>query len=184
MTEEILAGQATPVQEAVIEAENGATAPTTPAPAAAPAPRRLRLDELKAGEVMPGVVKNIAQFGAFIDIGAEQDGLVHISELSENRVRRVEDVVKTGQDVEVTILEVDRSRKRISLSMKPRYDVYDKVDEESANEEELLSPMQLAFQRAEEKRESQNNAAKEREKSRKEQEDLLDRTLRQHRTQK
>lgn len=189
MTEEILTEQAAPAPDTAV-AENGTATSATVSPpnvggtgGQAPAPRRLRLDQLKPGAVVQGTVKNIAQFGAFIDIGAEQDGLVHISELSENRVRRVEDVVKPGQEVEVTILEVDRSRKRISLSMKPRYDVYERANS-TDDDEGVLSPMQAAFQRAQEKQAAQGNATKNREKVRKEQDDLLSRTLQQHRTQK
>ena len=155
-------------------------APAAPAPARAKAPEsapRTRLDQLKPGEVVKGTVKNVAQFGAFIDIGADQDGLVHISELSENRVRRVEDVVKPGQEVEVTILDVDTKRKRISLSMKPRYDVYEPQasDDDSGP---ALTTMQAAFQRAEERKaEAEEKQRKAAAKKRADQDDILNRTL-------
>lgn len=183
MTEEMLAGQAAPAEEAAVPAAE-MTAEATEDKKAAPAPRRLRLDELKPGAQLTGTVRNTAQFGAFVDIGAEQDGLVHISELSENRVRRVEDIVKTGQAVEVTVLEVDTQRKRISLSMKPRYDVYDRPSDLPDNDEPALTPMQLAFQRAQEKRAAQQNAGKNRDKVRHEQDDILNRTLRMHKDRK
>lgn len=153
-----------------------------PAEKPAPAPKRLRLAELTPGATIKGTVKNIAQFGAFIDIGAEQDGLVHISELSEDRVRRVEDVVRVGQEVEVTILDVDRNRKRISLSMKPRYEMDATTTAQADDDEPTLTPMQLAFQRAEEKRRAQEEKQSEdREKTRRQQDDILSRTLQQHR---
>ncbi len=158
------------------------TAPAAPAPARAKAPEsapRTRLDQLKPGEVVTGTVKNIAQFGAFIDIGAEQDGLVHISELSENRVRRVEDVVKPGQEVEVTILDVDTKRKRISLSMKPRYDVYEQqAAADDDDSDPSMTTMQAAFQRAQERKAAADEKQrKEAAKRRSEQDDILSRTL-------
>ncbi len=67
---------------------------------------------------LPGVVTNVTAFGAFVDIGVHQDGLVHISELSDRYVKNAADVVKVHQKVMVTVLNVDTKRKRISLSMK------------------------------------------------------------------
>ena len=65
-----------------------------------------------------GTVRNVVDFGAFVDIGVKQDGLVHISQLSEDYVRHPTEVVAVGDQVEVTVLEVDRERKRIALAMK------------------------------------------------------------------
>lgn len=76
------------------------------------------MTDLKPGMKLPGVVTNVAAFGAFVDIGVHQDGLVHISELSDNFVSNPHDVVKVQQKVQVTVMEVDLPRKRISLSMK------------------------------------------------------------------
>jgi uncharacterized protein len=67
---------------------------------------------------LPGIVTNITAFGAFVDIGVHQDGLVHISELSDNFVKDPNEVVKVQQKVKVRVLEIDVPRKRISLSMK------------------------------------------------------------------
>jgi uncharacterized protein len=67
---------------------------------------------------LQGVVTNVANFGAFVDIGVHQDGLVHISELADRFVKDPREVVKAGQVVSVTVLEVDVARKRIALSMK------------------------------------------------------------------
>lgn len=72
---------------------------------------------LKRGQSMSGTVKNIAQFGAFVDIGLPQDGLVHISELARKKVEKVEDVVSVGQEVDVWVKKVDKKRGRISLTM-------------------------------------------------------------------
>lgn len=76
------------------------------------------IKQLKPGMVLTGTVRNVADFGAFVDIGVHQDGLVHISQLSDRFVKHPLDVVKVGDIVEVRILEVDEKRNRISLSMK------------------------------------------------------------------
>lgn len=76
------------------------------------------MEDLKPGMKIPGIVTNITNFGAFVDIGVKQDGLVHISHLSNRFLTDPNEAVKLNQKVQVTILEVDPSRKRISLSMK------------------------------------------------------------------
>jgi protein Tex len=78
----------------------------------------LDLKDLKPGMVLRGVVRNVADFGAFVDIGVHQDGLVHISELSDSFVKDPNTVVKVGQAVNVKVLQADPARKRVSLSMK------------------------------------------------------------------
>jgi uncharacterized protein len=76
------------------------------------------LEHLQAGMVLEGMVSNVTNFGAFVDIGVHQDGLVHISELSQRYVRDPRDVVQVGQVVKVRVLGVDVALQRISLSMK------------------------------------------------------------------
>jgi len=76
------------------------------------------MDDLKPGMKLPGIVTNITNFGAFVDIGVKQDGLVHISQLSNTFVSDPNQVVKLQQRVMVTVTEVDASRKRIALTMK------------------------------------------------------------------
>src|SRR5690606_29203792 len=76
------------------------------------------IKDLREGMKLQGVVTNVANFGAFVDIGVHQDGLVHISELADRFVKDPREVVKAGQVVSVTVLEVDAARKRIALSMK------------------------------------------------------------------
>jgi uncharacterized protein len=76
------------------------------------------LSDLKEGMVLEGTVSNVAQFGAFVDLGVHQDGLVHVSQLAHKFVSDAREVVKTGDIVKVRVLEVDLARKRISLSMK------------------------------------------------------------------
>ncbi|ENK1244102.1 Tex family protein [Clostridium sporogenes] len=76
------------------------------------------ITQLKPDMILMGTVRNVADFGAFVDIGVHQDGLVHISQLSDSFVKHPLDIVKVGDIVEVRILEVDQKRNRISLSMK------------------------------------------------------------------
>ena len=78
----------------------------------------LSLSDLKEGMVIAGVVRNVTDFGAFVDIGVHQDGLVHISELSDSFVRNPQSVVKVGEPVQVRVKGVDIKKNRISLSMK------------------------------------------------------------------
>src|SRR5690606_4275062 len=77
-----------------------------------------KIADLKPGMKLQGVVTNVANFGAFVDVGVHQDGLVHVSELADRFVKDPREVVKAGQVVSVTVLEVDAQRKRITLSMK------------------------------------------------------------------
>ena len=76
------------------------------------------VDDLVEGMELPGIVTNITNFGAFVDIGVHQDGLVHISQMANRRIAHPTDVVKLHQHVRVRVIEVDRRRNRISLSMK------------------------------------------------------------------
>lgn len=78
----------------------------------------LDIEDLKAGMVLTGTVRNVADFGAFVDIGVHQDGLVHISELADKYVKNPMDVVSVGDIVKVKVLSVDAVKKRISLSMR------------------------------------------------------------------
>ena len=75
------------------------------------------IEDLAPGMVLEGVVSNVAAFGAFVDIGVHQDGLVHISQMSRRRVHNTHDVVRSGDIVQVRVVEVDAPRKRISLSL-------------------------------------------------------------------
>jgi len=77
-----------------------------------------KITDLKPGMKVPGIVTNVTAFGAFVDIGVHQDGLVHISELADKFVKNPADIVRVQQKVEVTVMDVDLNRNRISLSMK------------------------------------------------------------------
>lgn len=76
------------------------------------------INDLKVGMKLPGIVTNITNFGAFVDIGVHQDGLVHLSQITNRFIKDANEVLKVQQKVEVTVTEVDVNRKRISLSMK------------------------------------------------------------------
>ena len=76
------------------------------------------MEDLKPGMELSGTVRNVIDFGAFVDIGVHQDGLVHISQLSDKFIRHPGEAVKVGQVVKVKVLDVDLKKKRISLTMK------------------------------------------------------------------
>ncbi|MFZ4399256.1 MAG: Tex family protein [Bacteroidales bacterium] len=76
------------------------------------------MNDLVEGMILPGIVTNITAFGAFVDIGVHQDGLIHLSQMADRFIRDPNEVVKLNQKVEVKVLEVDKDRKRIQLSLK------------------------------------------------------------------
>ena len=78
----------------------------------------LEMKDLKPGMVLSGTVRNVIDFGVFVDIGVHQDGLVHISQVCKRKIRHPSEVVQVGEVVKVAVLEVDEQRKRISLTMK------------------------------------------------------------------
>ena len=82
------------------------------------APGIEKITDLVEGQILPGIVTNVTNFGAFIDVGVHQDGLAHISQLADRFVRDPNEVVKVGQKVQARVLEVDIDRQRISLSLK------------------------------------------------------------------
>ena len=76
------------------------------------------IDDLQVGMVLPGIVTNIANFGAFVDIGVHKDGLVHISEMANRRISNPNEVVSLHQHVRVRVIDIDKGRGRIQLSLK------------------------------------------------------------------
>ena len=104
------------------------------------------MGDLKPGMKVPGIVTNITNFGAFVDVGVKQDGLVHISHLSNRFISDPNEAVKLNQKVMVTVLEVDVARKRISLSMKtdtPRAETVDRKQPIGNNKAVNRKPEQL-----------------------------------------
>jgi len=133
--------------------------------------------ELKPHQIYTGKVTKIEQFGAFVDIGAERPGMIHISELASYRVEDVTEIVKLGDTVQVKVLAVDPRKKQIKLSIKA---LEDTEPEEAEPEETALTAMQLALRRAQGAA-SAPRVRKEhkggRKPTRQEQEDILSRTL-------
>ena len=78
----------------------------------------LTLENLKEGMILTGTVRNVIDFGAFVDIGVHQDGLVHISEICDKYIKHPSEVLSVGDIIKVKVISVDAGRKRISLSMK------------------------------------------------------------------
>ena len=85
------------------------------------------IEDLEVGMRLPGIVTNVTRFGAFVDVGVHQDGLVHISELADRFIKDPSEVVKVQQKVQVTVLNVDRDRRRIGLSMRSQPGAKSKV---------------------------------------------------------
>ena len=73
---------------------------------------------MKAGQILPGIITNVTKFGAFVDIGVHENGLVHISNMADRFVSDPTEIVSLHQHVQVKVIEVDLERKRIQLSMK------------------------------------------------------------------
>jgi len=135
--------------------------------------------KLRPGVRAVGKVVSIERYGAFVDIGAERSGLVHVSEMGDDYVARPEDVVKVGGMVEVVVLEADRKKKQIRLSMKAAQ--VDEVEEETV-EAPPATAMEIALRKAMEGAPAAAGAPAKPAapaKSRKVQEDLLARTLEQ-----
>ncbi len=133
-------------------------------------------EEIKAGQVRTGKVVKLEKFGAFVDIGAERPGMIHISEMATYRVEDVSEIVKVGDEIQVKVLGVDPRKKQIKLSIKA-LDV-EEAELETEEEEAALTAMELAFRRAQEGHSTSAAKAKVKYKqTRREQEDILSRTL-------
>jgi uncharacterized protein len=109
-----------------------------------------KLEDVKPGMKLPGIVTNVAAFGAFVDIGVHQDGLVHVSEVSDEFVRNPSDVLKVQQRVRVTVLEVDLERRRIALSLKSKPVIGKREDRAAASRSSAPSARPQAAPKREE----------------------------------
>jgi small subunit ribosomal protein S1 len=141
-------------------------------------PVALKWKDIKPGMILTGKVVRLESFGAFVDVGAERPGLVHISELSTEYVRHTGDVVSVGDNVEVKVLDVDRKKRQIRLSMKLEESIEEYEEEQP--EEELPTAMEVAMRRALDETDGETSNGKAQgveNKSRDEQEDILLRTL-------
>ena len=164
-------------------------------------PLALEWKEIEPEMVVKGKVVRLEPYGAFVDIGAERPGMVHVSELAHGYVKTPGEIVKEGDEVEAKVLDVNRKKKQIKLSMKaleaeveefkpareekkksgkrgPRKESSEEVEQEESREPELTA-MQIAWQEALNKANAEKGFKVKRAKSSvsQEQEDLLDRTL-------
>jgi ribosomal protein S1 len=152
-------------------------------------PLAVEWDDLERGQAYRGEVKRLEDFGAFVDIGAEREGLVHISELSHDYVKHPSEVVNVGDEVDVQVLGFSKRKRRIDLSMKAL--TSKEADEAVASAEEISeyeddlpdempTAMEIAWRRAMSKVDDDEKTDKKRQKQRRgkgNQEDILSRTL-------
>jgi small subunit ribosomal protein S1 len=158
-------------------------------------PLAVEWSELKKGQVHTGTVSRLENFGAFIDVGAEREGLVHISELSHDFVKHPSEVVSVGDEVQVQVLGFSKRKRRIDLSIKALAEKPEPeaavapasaaVDYEEDDDDELPTAMELALRQAlgesmppsSRRKKSGKKRRRKRDKMREQQEDILDRTL-------
>lgn len=157
-----------------VDREQGRVALTTIKPPALP------WEAIRNGEVYMGVVTRIEKFGAFIDIGAERPGMVHVSEMADGYIQAPSDVVSVGDHVEVRIIKLNRKKRQIDLSMKTPVEEVMQVMEP---DEEVPTAMALALRRAMEGQEPPAPASSRPARSKstgRDQDDIFSRTLRDH----
>lgn len=144
-------------------------------------------DEMREGQVYTGIVTRIEQYGAFVDIGAERPGLLHVREMSSGYVAHPSEMVSVGGEIAVRVLKVDRRRQRIDLTRQGLEEPVEEPEPEEPAEEEEVAPqtmMEIALERAYADRERQGEGPR---KGRggsgsdfSEREEILERTLQQH----
>jgi len=178
----VVPGQAVQVWVSKVDAASGRVELTMIRPV------QLKWTDIKPGLRTQGTVVKLEKFGAFVDIGAERPGLVHVSEMSNDYVANPAQVAKEGDSVTVTVLEIDRTKRQIRLTMKQAPEI---VEAEPEGDEEVIpSAMEFALRRALEGSESEpaeapapkaaapKPAAPKAKANRSTQEDILARTLR------
>jgi small subunit ribosomal protein S1 len=135
--------------------------------------------ELAEGQIHTGIVTRIEAYGAFVDIGAERPGLLHVREMSTGYIRHPSEVVRQGEEVEVRVLKLDRRRRRIDLSMLGIE--YEEEEEETEEEEPTQTSMEIALQRAQSQQQRHGRQRSKRQQlDLSEREDILARTLKTH----
>ncbi len=110
--------------------------------------KKRQINELSEGAILAGVVTNVTKFGAFVDINAESDGLIHISQFKDGYVEKASDVVTPGQRVDVRVIKIDQEKKRISLSMKGVRQIRAEGGEEKPPSKEQLSSLADRFNKS------------------------------------
>ena len=141
-------------------------------------PPALPWSKIKKGETYKGTVTRIETYGAFIDIGAERPGMVHVSEMADGYVQSPEDVVQVGAEVDVRVLKLNKRNRQIDLSMKsPQEEIQQALEPE----EDVPSAMELAFRRAQRQADRTDKSTKKATKRRNtSQDEIIARTLRNH----
>jgi len=135
-------------------------------------------NEIRSGQVYQGTVKRVERYGAFVDIGATRDGLVHVSEITSDYIQDPKEYVKVGEEVQVKVLKVDDKRRRIELSIKAVEDqlAQAEVEEES---EEVPTAMELAWRNAQSDQSAADSQARRKKAlQQRKQDDIFSRTLR------
>lgn len=150
-------------------------------------PSALGWNDIAVNNVYSGTVVRLEKFGAFVDIGAERPGLVHVSELAAGYVSDPSDVVAVGDSLEVKVIGVNRRKKQIDLSVRALEQPAAKVEVDDEDEGELPTAMELALRQALEgselampTRQSRNRRRNKRNRRREEHEAIFARTLREH----
>lgn len=146
-------------------------------------PPAVNWDTLAEGDLLDGEVVRVENFGAFVDIGAERPGMVHVSELADGYVKSPSDKVKVGDKVKVRVLKVNKKKRQIDLSMKSPEERVESIQMYDEPEEELPTAMALALRKAMGQNEDDDRAGSRRGKQakrHKQQDDILARTLRQN----
>lgn len=145
-------------------------------------PVDLKWQDIKPGMHLKGTVVRLENFGAFVEVGAERPGLVHVSEMSTDYVKSPSNVVSVGDEVEVAVLDVDRKKRQIRLSMKAM-DEQEMVEEDTEPEVPQATAMEVAMRRALEQNDNGespgSSSPAETKRSRETQDDILRRTLQQ-----
>ena len=142
-------------------------------------PPALPWAEVKKGHTYTGKVTRLERYGAFVDIGAERDGLVHVSELASGYVRDPSEIVAVGEQVEVTVVDVDARKRQIQLSMKEANAPEPEADLELEPEQTLMEQAFRQARSARPRRESVQNQLRGDKSRMREQDDILRRTLAQ-----
>ncbi|HJW82846.1 MAG TPA: S1 RNA-binding domain-containing protein [Anaerolineae bacterium] len=137
--------------------------------------------EIKRGQTVAGKVTRLERFGAFVDIGAEREAMLHVSEIASGYIQHPSDLLKVGEEVEARVLEVDPRKKQIKLSIKA---LERDMRPEAEPEAPALTPMEIAFSQAQtrKRRAQAPDPARTGGASREAQEDILKRTIQQHTT--
>jgi small subunit ribosomal protein S1 len=153
------------------------------------APMAVEWSDLKIGQIYNGKVTRLERFGAFVDIGAEKEGLIHVSELSHDFIKHPSEAVKTDQDIDVQVLGFSKRKRRIDLSRKallntPDLEVEEIEEEVEEEEEELPTAMEMAIRRAmtdppdeSKPTDTSKTDIADSDRSRSEQDDIMSRTL-------